>query len=130
MDHDSGVITYPKFRMWLRSDGIVQMSWVSQASIDLEDAMAAIAAMTELTGGRRGPLLVDLHDSGQQTRPARIEFTRHEDLVSAVALIVGTPVGRILGNFFLRVNRPPYPVALFDDEASGLVWLQSFVESS
>ena len=85
--------------------------------------------MSELTGGRRSPLLVDLHDSGQQTRPARVEFTRRDDLVSAVALIVGTPLSRIMGNFFLSVNKPPYPVRLFDDEASGLAWLQAIVVS-
>jgi hypothetical protein len=28
MDHDSGVITRPKFRIWVRPDGIVQMTWV------------------------------------------------------------------------------------------------------
>lgn len=129
MDGDSRVITQPKFRMWLRSDGIVQMTWISQAANDLEDAIAAISAMSELTGGRRSALLVDLHDSGQQTRPARVEFARRGDLVSAVALIVGTPLSRIMGNFFLSVNKPPYPVRLFDDEASGLAWLQAIVVS-
>ena len=27
MDHDDGVITQPKFRMWLRPDGVVQLVW-------------------------------------------------------------------------------------------------------
>ena len=129
MDQDSGVITHPKFRMWLRPDGIVQMTWVTKAAGGLEDATAAISAMNELTGGRRSPLLVDLHDSGQQTRPARLEFTRRDDLVSAVALIIGTPLSRIMGNFFLSVNKPPYPVRLFDNEASGLAWLQAITVS-
>ena len=129
MDHDSRVITHPKFRMWLRPDGIVQMAWLNRAASDLEDATAAISAMNELTGGRRSPLLVDLHDGGQQTRPARLEFARRDDLVSAVALIVSTPLGRIMGNFYIRVSRPPYPVRLFDDEASALAWLLAFVGS-
>ena len=84
--------------------------------------------MIELTGGRRSALLVDLHDSGQQTRDARVAFTRRDDLVSAVALIVGTPLSRIMGNFFLRVNKPPYPVRLFDDETSGLAWLREIAD--
>jgi hypothetical protein len=129
MDDDSRVITHPKFRMWLRPDGIVQMVWVTKAASDLDDATAAISALNELTDGRRSRLLVDLHDSGQQTRPARLEFTRRGDLVSAVALIVGTPLSRIMGNFFLSVSKPPYPVRLFDNEASGLAWLQANVVS-
>ena len=129
MDDDSLVITHPKFRMWLRPDGIVQMVWVTQAESDHEDAIAAISAMNELTGGRRSPLVVDLRDSGQQTRPARLEFACRDDLVSALALIVGTPLSRIMGNFFLRVSKPLYPARLFDDEASALAWLQASVVS-
>jgi hypothetical protein len=126
MNRDSGV-THPKFRMWQRPDGIVQMTWVARVAIGLEDATAAISAMNELTGARRRPFLVDLHDSGQPSRLARIEFTSRDDLVSAVALIVGTPFSRITGNFFLRVSRPQYPVRLFDEEASALARLRSFV---
>ena len=129
MNHESGVITHPEFRMWLRPGGIVQLSWVTRVDIHFEDAIAAIQAMTELTGGRLSPLLVDLHDSGQLARAARIEFTSRADLVSAVALIVGTPLNRIVGNFFLGVNRPRYPVRLFDTEESALVWLNEFVAS-
>ena len=129
MSDDPRAVTHPKFRMWLRPDGVVQMTWVSQAVIGLEDATAAIAVMTELTGGRRSPLSVDLHDGGQPSRLARVEFTRHDDLVSAVALIVGTPLSRVMGNFFLSVTRPPYPIRLFDDEASALSWLRAFVGS-
>ena len=108
MGEDSGVITNPKFRMWLRPDGIVQVVWVPHVEIGLEDATAAIEAMTELTGGRRSPLLADVHDTGPQTRAARLELARLDDLVSAVAMIVGTPLSRIMGNFFLGVNRPLY----------------------
>jgi hypothetical protein len=129
MDHDSGVITHPKFRMWLRPDGIVQMVWVTKDTSDLEDAIAAISAMNELTGGRRSSLLADVHNSGQQTRPARLEFARRDDLVSALALIASTPLSRVLGNFYLRVNKPLYPARLFDNEASALAWLQAIVVS-
>lgn len=48
MDQDSGVITNPKFRMWLRPDGIVQLVWVPRTAITLEDAIAATGAMAQL----------------------------------------------------------------------------------
>ena len=50
---------HPKFRMWLRPDGIVQLVWGPGVAMGLEDAIAAIDAMTKLTGGQRAPLLVD-----------------------------------------------------------------------
>ena len=124
MDHDSGTFSHVKFRMWLRSDGIVQLVWAPRVTMVLEDAVAAIEAMTQLTGGRRSPLLVDTRTVGPQDRSARTEFVRRGDLVSAVALIVGTPLSRMMGNFFLSVSKPMAPTRLFDDEASALAWLQ------
>jgi hypothetical protein len=123
MDHDSGVITHPKFRMWLRPDGIVALVFTSRAATDLAVARAAVEAMIQLTGGRSSPLLVDMHGSGPQDRSARSEFARRVDVVSAVALIVDTPLTRMLGTFFLTVSKPPYPTRLFDDEVSALAWL-------
>jgi hypothetical protein len=127
MNDETGVITHPKFRMWLRPDGIVQAAWVPASGMVLEDAISASEAVAQLTGGRRSPLLVDVRDSGPSDRPARLEFARRDDLVSAVALIVDTPLSRVLGNFFINVSRPLMPTRLFDNEASALAWLQGFV---
>jgi hypothetical protein len=44
-------------------------------------------------------------------------------------LIIGGPLSRIIGNFFLSVNKPLYPARLFDNEASALAWLQASVVS-
>ena len=121
------VITNPKFRLWLRPDGIVQLAWVPRADVLLEDAVAAFAALAQLTGGRGRPLLVDLRDIGQLARPARLEFARRYDTVSAVALVVGTPLSRIIGNLFMSMNKPLTPTRLFDKEAPAVAWLMRFI---
>jgi hypothetical protein len=127
MSDDSGAITHPKFRMWLRPDGIVQLVWAPRTMVLLEDAIAALDEMAQLTDERRSPLLVDMRDTGPLDRPTRAELTRRNDLQSAVALVAGTPLSRMMANFFLRVNRPLFPTRLFDDEASAIIWLQAFV---
>ena len=127
MGQGTSVITHPKFRMWLRPDGIVQVVWVSRVTVLLEDATVMLEAMAELTGGRRSPLLVDMRDTGPQDRPTRAEWTSRSDLQSAVALIVGTPLSRMLGNLVLMVDKPQFPVRLFDNEASAVAWLKGFV---
>jgi hypothetical protein len=127
MDHDTDVITNPKFRMWLRPDGIVQLVWAPRTTVLFEDATAALEAMAQLTGGGRSPLLVDMHDTGPLDRLTRAELTRRSDLQSAVGLIVGTPLTRMMANFFMSVNKPSFPTRLFDTEASAVAWLQAFV---
>lgn len=83
--------------------------------------------MAQLTGGRRSPLLVDARGIGSMDRPARREFVRRGDLVSAVALVVDTPLSRMMANFFLTVSKPVAPTRLFDDEVYALGWLREFV---
>lgn len=127
MADGSGVITHRKFRMWLQPDGIVHLVWAPKTTMTLEDAIAAIEAMAKLTGGRQIPLLVDVRDAGQIDRSARNEFVRRGDMVSAVALLVDTPLSRMLANLYLRVSGPMATTRLFDDEASALVWLEKSV---
>ena len=123
----TGVITNPKFRMWLRPDGIVQLAWVPRSEVLLEDAVAALTTLTQLTGGRGSPLLVDMRDVGQQARPARLEFARRYDVLAAVALVVGTPLSRMMGNLFMCMNKPLTPTRLFDKEAPAVAWLMRFI---
>ncbi len=123
MNDDVSVVTNPKFRMWRRPDGIVQLVWVPRCTMALADAVAAVEAMTLLVRGDAAPLLVDARDTGPQDRSARGEFARRGELVSAIALLVGTPLSRMLGNFFIGVSRPIPPTRLFDDEDAAVSWL-------
>jgi hypothetical protein len=127
VDNESAEVINPKFKVWVRPDGIVQIVWAPAAVMSYEDAIAATDAMTKLTGGKRCPLLVDAHDAGPQDRAARSEFARRGDLVSAVALLGATPLSRMVGNFFIAVSRPMAPTKLFNDESSALAWLKEFM---
>ena len=116
-----------QFSMWMRPDGVVQLVWATGAVMTLEAARDAVATLAALTGGRRTPLLVDTHDAGPQLRPARNEFVRRGDLVSAVALLVSTPLSRIMGNFFLSVSKPVAPTRLFEDDNAAVQWLTEYL---
>jgi hypothetical protein len=126
--NESAEVINPKFKIWVRPDGIVQIRWDHAAVMNYEDAIAASDAMAKLTGGKRCPLLVDAHDAGPQDRAARSEFVRRGDLVSAIAILGTTPLSRMVGNFFIAVSRPIAPTKLFNDEPSALAWLREFIK--
>src|SRR5262245_50769747 len=94
------------------------------------DARANLAATVEAAAGKRRPLLVDISRS-----PPLDAETRHlysgETLVAtftALAMVVDTsPLGRMMGNVYLRVARPGIPTRLFTDEASAIAWLQGWL---
>jgi hypothetical protein len=125
MTSEPAEVTSEKFRMWLRPDGIVQLVWNPRVHILDADAKDATAAMARLTGSRRAGLLVNAHNTLSMERSAREEFVQRADLVTAVALVVATPLSRLMGNFFIAVNSPTAPTRLFDDEESALAWLET-----
>lgn len=64
-------MSIPKFRMWMRPDGVVQLVWTTGAVMTLVAAKAAIKSMSEITGGQQSPLLVAAADE------AMYEAKRH-----------------------------------------------------
>jgi hypothetical protein len=60
-----------------------------------------------------------------QSRAARDYFAgpEAEKATLAVALLIGSPVSRVLANFFLRLRPQRIPTALFTDEAAAIAWL-------
>ena len=111
----------------MRPDGIIQVVWTPGTAIRLEDAIASTTAVERLVGGQRRPMLVAGRATGPLDRAARREDARREDLSSAIALILNTPLSRLSGNFLLAVSRPKPPTRLFGDEATAVAWLSDFL---
>ena len=128
---DEPVITTSTNRHWLRDDGFLQSQALPGAGQSLADAHGSVAAYTSLCGGRRRPLLVDLREAGRPMDRAAREFytgTELSAVVSAAALLVGSPVGRVIGTFFLRIAQSATPIRIFTNEQEALDWLERFRE--
>lgn len=93
--------------------------------MDLNDAKENVAAIYELGGRQRNRVLVDTRAMRWQTKQARDYFVGPEaaEATLAVALLVGSPVSRVIGNFFLRFGDHRFPTALFSDEEGAVRWL-------
>lgn len=95
------------------------------ARFELRDAEEAIVAMREIGEGARVPVLVDMRGVLSQTREAR-EYFMQEDAArvsAAVALLVDSPLSRLLGNFFLLRGAHRVPTRLFTEEQAAVRWL-------
>lgn len=105
--------------------GFVRATMKEGAEFDLEDAREATTATAQLTGGVAYPILVDSRRMRYQTKGAREHFVGPEGVkvATAVALLVGSPVTRMVGNFFLRTNQHRNPTQLFSNEADAVSWL-------
>ena len=74
-------------------------------------------------------MLVDLTHCKAISREARAYYAGEQAAKSglAAALLIGSPLARAIGNFFMQINKPIFPARLFTSEAQALAWLKSFV---
>lgn len=124
------VVVITKASMWLGEDGVVRIIWVSGAEVTLADAEESMAAYKTINEGKRRPMVVDTSTMKSLAREARHYYASEEAarVASAVGLIVGTPVSRVLGNFYLGLSNPRLPTRLFASEDEALEWLKGYIE--
>lgn len=108
--------------------GFVRATVDLDAHMDTEDAEEALALTFEVAGRQRRPVLVDLRGIRSQSRGARLYFASPAvaERLAAVGLLIASPVSKVLGNFFLRLQKQPVPTELFHDEEAAVDWLLAF----
>lgn len=123
------VVTISVARMWQGPDGVLRVSGLPGVSVTLEGAEECISVTHELCGGRKVPVLVDIRQIKSIDREARAYFSGAEAsmVVAAQGLLVGSPLSRIIGNFFLGLNEAPFPTKLFTSEQDALDWLAQYL---
>jgi hypothetical protein len=117
-------------RLWLGEDGIFRFIHVPGSVLALEDAREIMAGYLQLYEGKRRPALIDMRNLKSFDREARKYFAGEEarQTVRAQAIVVGSPVSRVLGNFYLGLSPPQTPIRLFTSEDEALEWLKGYLE--
>lgn len=107
---------------------VMRATFRSGCHVSGSDARGHMEIMRKMVGVRAVPVLVDMSAIGSQDREARAIYSG--DLASTFtrccALIVASPVARVIGSFFLGFNRPRYPLRLFTSHADAEAWLAGF----
>jgi hypothetical protein len=117
----------------LRSDGIVVQRIVEGTTRQtLVDAKANVAAFQQVAAGKMRPLLVDMRQNLSTEKGVREYYAGPESAkyCLAMAMLVGAPSSRIVGNFFLSISRPPFPCRLFSDDREASAWLLGFMRGA
>jgi hypothetical protein len=112
--------------VYAEPDGTVVMRYHAGVALDTAAAALVAAAHVRAAAGQKRPILVDVRGMVSVDRGGR-EVAAGAAVVAAtsrMALLVGNPVTRVLGNFFSRVTTPGYPTRLFTDEAAARAWLK------
>jgi hypothetical protein len=123
----SEVVTLRTGRYWIDAEGFFRGQCFEGAEQTLVDAEEQVRAQTVQANSKKRPFLMDISLVRSLSRDARNYYTRSPEanaLYSCVALVVGSPLSRAVGNFFMGINKPPMPIRLVDSETDGLAWLR------
>lgn len=117
------------FFTWKGEDGIVRTKIKKGAEVTVEYARENSDAVNSLFTGKKFPLLIDSRGIKSMSREARNQFTTkgRETSALAFAIIIDSPVSRVIGNFFMGINKPAVPTRLFDNEIEAEKWLKPYV---
>jgi len=108
----------------LREDGIVDLVLAEQVEVTVERAKAMNAAIREVCDGP-SPIFADVRGMRAAGIPT-LRYTAGPEaarVTSKLAMFVGSPVGRMIGNVFMGMWKPPFPTRLFTDEEQARAWL-------
>lgn len=117
----------PYMTLW-NEQNILFCTYADNLAIDLDIATHCVNSRLRFSKGVSYPLLVSLKGVRSVNKEARDYLAEDGSrLITAGALLINSPLTKILGNIFLRINNPSSPARLFTDEAEAITWLKKYV---
>ena len=116
-------------KILLLDDGIVKLICFTRDET-IEKAREALDAFKIISEGKKIPLLVDNRQQKSISREARMFYSGKEftDQLTALAFVVESTISKVLANFYLGLNKPPYPTRLFTKEDEAIKWLKTYLK--
>jgi hypothetical protein len=113
-------------QFWLE-DNVVYFIYKPGTVLNIDSVKTIVDDRKNFQQGVSYPVFCDargLKDSDKQAR----DYLAKEgsDLVIAVAVLTGSPVTRIMVNFYLTISKPITPTKLFTDQDQAIAYLQKF----
>lgn len=112
----------------IRHEGVILAKVFHNNEIDLERAKTFHALLEYLSRGEEHSAVIDLSGISTITPDARNylqEASSSWGKTVAVALVTNTFTARVIGSFFLSVNKPSYPVKIFTDSLEAQHWART-----
>ncbi|MBL7922116.1 MAG: hypothetical protein JNJ40_17510 [Bacteroidia bacterium] len=123
-------ITTAKYEVTLLEDGIVENFIKSGAVMEEQDVTMLKQHNFEAAGQKPYVILVTPGELVTFTSEAR-QLAASKNFIEAArakALLINSIGNKIMGNFYLKVNKPFIKTKIFSDREKALVWLRSIIK--
>ncbi len=122
----SEVYRFPGYSLFMRSDNIIELHFESGFSGSAGDARNMMSVFKKLSGRFKPSLLVICSEDNTFSKEAR-EYTASKevsDVLKADAFVIKGLALRIIGNGYLKINKPSRPTRLFNSREEAIDWLK------
>ncbi|MFC1862542.1 hypothetical protein ACFL1Z_01130 [Thermodesulfobacteriota bacterium] len=113
--------------IWQEEDGITRIKTFPNAKMTIDDAIESNEIVNNFSNLKGSILFIDISEIASIDRESRKFFSELENNL-AVALLVGSPLSKIIGNFFIGLNKASLPLKLFTSEDEAIRWLKGFLQ--
>ncbi|MFC2111728.1 hypothetical protein ACFLTA_00520 [Bacteroidota bacterium] len=114
----------------LYRNGIMHQTYQDGSELTMEDSQRELEVYrAEFCVDTNRPILVDINNIKTVSKESRSIYSSEKtaEVFSAAALLVGNPVSRIIGNFYLGINKSAMPIKMFTNSDEALAWLKTFL---
>ena len=129
---DTEVANLSCYWTWMGKDGIAHTKVKPLAEVTIKEAEEnsdVVNSFIDQTK-KRYPLLIDSRNIKSMSKEARDYFSVQNRVTSinSFAVVIDSPLSRIIGNFFMGLNKPSVPAKLFTNEEEAIRWLKQYLE--
>ena len=121
------VLKYKGYKLVKHTLNIVELVFDEGFEGELEHAIEFVFNIAKLRDNEQPVLLLIVYAPDNIfSKEARQYVASSKDsnlVVKAEALIINSLGLRLMGNFYLKINKPPRPAKLFNDRLQGIDWL-------
>lgn len=110
------------YSIFKREDNIIQIVFNDGFYCELNDAVEIVEKIKELSNGVKLNLLVIYADDNLFSKETRAFIAKHQ-FTKADALVGSSLAIKLIGNFYLQMNKPVRPTKLFTEVTSAVSWL-------
>jgi hypothetical protein len=127
----NAVFSNDKFEIFVLASNIFKVKPRLNAELDVEDGKKIRTILMKLSVNKSYAILGDGTNYFTSTSELRQLMASKEftDLRFGFAIVTRSIATKIVGNFFIKVNKPASPTRIFDEEASALEWLKQLSNS-
>lgn len=120
------VISTKTMEYWIIDD-VLFCDIHKSAYIDVENVQEnAEARKPLLDSDRPVPMIIDITKIDKLTKEGRTLSSTLTEGISAIAIIIGSGLSKVIGNYAIMINRPKVPTKLFTSITDARLWVRDY----